>query len=103
MTTYDHIILGTGQATGTRLTVVLNDGTVIADSAEDIARGMLDLQDRGADVLILRRPSHVIAQSLDALAIAVERGNNIVTLTAEEAQPLIDAVNTAIALVEAES
>lgn len=43
-------------------------------SAEEIARGMLDLQHQGADLLILRRPSHVIAQSLDALAIAVEGG-----------------------------
>jgi putative pyruvate formate lyase activating enzyme len=41
---------------------------------EEIADGMIKLQGHGVDVLVLRRPSHVIAQTLEALEIAIERG-----------------------------
>jgi len=40
----------------------------------EIAARMLSLQDRGVDVLVLRRPSHVIAQVLASLEIAIAGG-----------------------------
>lgn len=50
------------------------DGGGVEMEPERIADGFLQLQEAGAAVLILRRPSHVIAQALAALDLADRRG-----------------------------